>query len=75
MLQESALERVLVIVWGMEKFHNVLSGAHFILQTDQKPLVSIVRKKHDSHFSKNSMSCCQKLSVFLLSSVDFWQTE
>ena len=31
-------------VWGMEKFHYFLYGKHFILQTDQKPLVSIFRK-------------------------------
>ena len=31
-------------VWGMEKFHYFLYGIKFILQTDQKPLVSIFRK-------------------------------
>ena len=31
-------------VWGMEKFHYFLYGKKFILQTDQKPLVSIFRK-------------------------------
>ena len=31
-------------VWGMEKFHYFLYGRQFILQTDQKPLVSIFRK-------------------------------
>ena len=31
-------------VWGMEKFHFFLYGRKFILQTDQKPLVSILRK-------------------------------
>ena len=31
-------------VWGMEKFHYFLYGKEFILQTDQKPLVSIFRK-------------------------------
>ena len=31
-------------VWGMEKFHYLLYGRKFILQTDQKPLVSIFRK-------------------------------
>ena len=31
-------------VWGMEKFHYFLYGRHFILQTDQKPLVSIFKK-------------------------------
>ena len=30
-------------VWGMEKFHYFLYGSKFILQTDQKPLVSIFR--------------------------------
>ena len=30
-------------VWGMEKFHYFLYGKKFILQTDQKPLVSIFR--------------------------------
>ena len=33
-----------VAVWGMEKFHYFLYGRKFILQTDQKPLVSIFRK-------------------------------
>ena len=31
-------------VWGMETFHYFLYGRKFILQTDQKPLVSIFRK-------------------------------
>ena len=31
-------------VWDMEKFHHFLYGRRFILQTDQKPLVSIFRK-------------------------------
>ena len=31
-------------VWSMEKFHYFLYGRKFILQTDQKPLVSIFRK-------------------------------
>ena len=31
-------------VWGMEKFHYFLYGRKFILQTDQKALVSIFRK-------------------------------
>ena len=34
-------------VWGMEKFHYFLYGRKFILQTDQKPLVSIFQKAHD----------------------------
>ena len=39
------LEReVQAAVWGMEKFHYFLYGRKFILQTDQKPLVSIFRK-------------------------------
>ena len=40
------LERgALGIIWGMEKFHYFLYGKKFILETDQKPLVSI-NKKH-----------------------------
>ena len=31
-------------VWGMQKFYYFLYGRKFILQTDQKPLVSIFRK-------------------------------
>ena len=39
------LEReCMAAVWGMEKFHYFLYGRHFILQTDQKPLVSIFKK-------------------------------
>ena len=34
----------LAMIWGMEKFHYLLYGKHFILETDQKPLVSIYRK-------------------------------
>ena len=37
-------------VWGMEKFHYYLYGTEFILQTDQRPLVSIL-KKHMLHMS------------------------
>ena len=33
-----------VAVWGMEEFHYFLYGRQFILQTDQKPLVSIFIK-------------------------------
>ena len=36
------LEReALGTIWGMEKFHYFLYGKEFILETDQKPLVSI----------------------------------
>ena len=39
------LEReVLGTIWGMEKFHYFLYGKKFILETDQKPLVSIYKK-------------------------------
>ena len=39
------LEReAMAAVWGMEKFHYFLYGRQFILQTDQKPIVSIFRK-------------------------------
>ena len=31
-------------IWGMEKFHYFLYGKEFILETDQKPLVSIYKK-------------------------------
>ena len=48
-------------VWGMEKFHYFLYGRKFILQTDQKPLVSIFRKhmidvSRESPFELGSMS-------------------
>ena len=32
-------------IWGMEKYHYILYGKEFTLETDQKPLVSI-HKKH-----------------------------
>ena len=35
-------------VWGMEKFHYYLYGTEFILQTDQKFLITIF-KKHILH--------------------------
>ena len=39
------LEReALGTIWGMEKFHYFLYGKEFILETDQKPLVSIYKK-------------------------------
>ena len=39
------LEReCLAMIWGMEKFHYFLYGKRFILETDQKPLVSIYKK-------------------------------
>ena len=39
------LEReCMAAVWGMEKFHYYLYGTEFILQTDQRPLVSIFKK-------------------------------
>ena len=39
------LEReCLAMIWGMEKFHYFLYGKEFVLETDQKPLVSIYRK-------------------------------
>ena len=39
------LEReVLGTIWGMEKFHYLLYGKEFTLETDQKPLVSIYKK-------------------------------
>ena len=39
------LEReALGTIWGMEKFHYFLYGKEFILETNQKPLVSIYKK-------------------------------
>ena len=39
------LEReCLATIWGMEKFHYFLYGKEFMLETDQKPLVSIYKK-------------------------------
>ena len=39
------LEReCLATIWGMEKFHYFLYGKQFMLETDQKPLVSIYKK-------------------------------
>ena len=39
------LEReALGTIWGMEKFHYILYGKEFTLETDQKPLVSIYKK-------------------------------
>ena len=32
----------LAVVWAMEKFHHFIYGTHFILETDQKPLVAIL---------------------------------
>ena len=39
-LEREALETI----WGMENFHYFLYGKEFILETDQKPLVSIYKK-------------------------------
>ena len=39
-------EKRLGTIWGMEKFHYFLYGKEFTLETDQKPLVSIYKKKH-----------------------------
>ena len=40
------LEReCLAMIWGMEKFHYFLYGKQFTLKTDQKPLVSIYKKR------------------------------
>ena len=33
-----------MVVWAMEKFHHLLYGNHFILETDQKPLEGILSK-------------------------------
>ena len=39
------LEReALGTIWGMEKFHYLLYGKEFTLETDQRPLVSIYKK-------------------------------
>ena len=32
----------LAVVWAMEKFHHFLYASHFILETDQKPLETIL---------------------------------
>ena len=37
-------QEALGIIWGMEKFHYLLYGKEFTLETDQKPLVSIYKK-------------------------------
>ena len=37
-------QEALGTIWGMEKFHYLLYGKEFTLETDQKPLVSIYKK-------------------------------
>ena len=44
-------------VWGMEKFHYFLYGRHFVLQTDQKLLVSIF-KKHMTDVTPRMQRLC-----------------
>ena len=34
----------LAVAWAMEKFHHFLYASHFILETDQKPLETILSK-------------------------------
>ena len=52
------LEReCMAAVWGMEKFHYFLYGRHFMLQTDQKPLVSIF-KKHMTDVTPRMQRLC-----------------
>ena len=34
----------LAVAWAMEKFHHFLYASHFILETNQKPLESILSK-------------------------------
>ena len=34
----------LTIAWAMEKFYHFLYASHFILETDQKPLETILSK-------------------------------
>ena len=52
------LEReCMAAVWGMEKFHYFLYGRHFVLQTDQKPLVSIL-KKHMTDVTPRMQRLC-----------------
>ena len=50
-------------VWGMEKFHYFLYGRKFILQTDQKPLVSIFRKHMIECISKDPENHHSSLAV------------
>ena len=35
----------LAVAWAMEKFHNFLYANHFILETDQKPLETILSRR------------------------------
>ena len=41
---QNLAQEALGTIWGMEKFHYFLYGKEFILETDQKPLVSIYKK-------------------------------
>ena len=34
----------LAVTWAMEKFHHFLYASHFTLETDQKPLETILAK-------------------------------
>ena len=34
----------IAVAWAMEKFHHFLYASHFILETDQKPLETILSK-------------------------------
>ena len=58
------LEReCMAAVWGMEKFHYFLYGRHFVLQTDQKPLVSIFKEAYDRCHTKDAKTVYQNLEL------------
>ena len=49
-------------IWGLEKFHYFLCGNKFMLETDQKPLVSIYQK-HLVDVSSRIQTDCEDSTI------------
>ena len=65
----------LAVAWAMEKFHHFLYANHFILETDQKPLETILSRSLNQASTTFAKDTDKNISIQLYSQVPFWTKE
>ena len=59
----------LAVSWACEKFHHFLYGSHFTLQTDQKPLESILARSFNEATPRLQRLLIKQVHMILVSSI------